>query len=118
MKAMPTIGNHSALQKLNGSEPADNAINFILFYSEEAESCKKMEYNLDRLAKQVENRNSGFYKINIDECPNVVSQYNISGVPCTLILSDGEESKRIMGIVPHSNLEMIYNRISNQQSIR
>lgn len=118
LKAMPAIGNDSTLKEVDRIEMTHNTIDFILFYSEEAESCKKMEYNLDRLARQVQNENTGFYKININERPDIVSEYNISGVPCTLIFNNGEECNRIMGIVSQSNLEMIYNRISNQQSIR
>lgn len=36
----------------------------------------------------------------------------IAGVPCTLILKNGEEISRIMGLVPTSNMEIIYSRIA------
>lgn len=113
LNAMPAAGDNSSLMDLDGVDDVNDEIDFILFYDDGAENCKKMEYNLDQLAQGNQASNVGFFKINVNEYPDVALRYNVSGVPCTLILSEGKESKRIMGIVSQSNLEMILDRISN-----
>ncbi len=80
----------------------------IIFYREGSNICAKMIHNINQLT----NKNSKFYRSEVNKNSELYSKYNISGVPCTLILKNGEELNRIMGLVPTSNLEIIYGRIT------
>ena len=80
----------------------------IIFYKEDSNICGKMMHNVNQLT----NKNSKFYRSEVTKNPELYKKYNISGVPCTLILKNGEEISRIMGLVPTSNMEIIYSRIA------
>ena len=86
---------------------------FVLFYIENSDLCNEMNYNLNWIAKE-KNNDAGFFKLNLEKYPVYNEIYNISSVPNIFIFSNGEEIKRIMGIVPKHNLERIYNKISKK----
>lgn len=81
---------------------------FILFYTPHSVLCSEMENKLNKLSAKV--RGVYFYKFDVEGCETIVNRYNVSGVPNILIFRNGKEEKRIMGVVPLSNLEMIYRR--------
>ncbi|WP_352421683.1 thioredoxin family protein [Proteiniphilum sp.] len=100
------------LTELDGTSVADSLSSrwcFVLFYQENSEHCDKMEGALHLLAKNNRHR-TGFFKLNPDNYPEYGQKYTISGVPTTLILHDGKEVARIMGVVSQRNLEIIYAR--------
>lgn len=80
----------------------------IIFYKEDSNICGKMMHNINQLT----NKDSKFYRSEVNKNSELYKRHNISGVPCTLILKNGEEISRIMGLVPTSNLEIIYSRIA------
>lgn len=87
-------------------------ISIILFVEDNSDLCLVMESNLCLMMEAIDKDvNSGFYKINTARCSNVCMKYKIEGVPSILILKDGVEVKRIMGVISVSNLNMIYQRI-------
>lgn len=81
---------------------------FILFYVQNSDASGMMAARLEQLESQI--RGNCFYKININQYPRLIYKYNISGVPSIIIFRKGADNKRIMGIVPYSNLEVIYKR--------
>lgn len=81
---------------------------FILFYVKDSDTCNMMATRLETLIS--ETKDDCFYKINANQYPRLIYKYNISGVPSIIIFKKGIDSKRIMGIVPYSNLKMIYER--------
>lgn len=108
----PASNNNSALRELDAQIFSKNVASgtcFVLFYINESEICDKMEQNLNQLI-QVSNGQTRFYKLNIEKYPGGYGKYAISGTPNTLIFKDGSEIDRIMGLVPVSNLIMIYKR--------
>lgn len=80
----------------------------IIFYKEDSNICGKMMHNINQLT----NKNSKFYRSEVNKNSELYKKHNISGAPCTLILKNGEEISRIMGLVPTSNMEIIYSRIA------
>lgn len=50
-----------------------------------------------------------FYKVNLDKYTDLNAKYNISGVPNIFMFENGEEIRRIMGVVFEHNLRKIYN---------
>lgn len=82
---------------------------FVLFYQPKSDICNNMESKLNRLALE-KGKMVRFYSVNIKDEKDVTDKYNISGTPNILIFKNGQEYKRIMGVVPFSNLEMIYKR--------
>lgn len=110
--APPMQDGNSSLVELDNkkfSASVDSGTCFVLFYTNESDICYKMEQNLNELAK-TSNEDTRFFKLNIEEYPGDYGKYMISGTPTVLIFKDGQEIDRIMGLVPISNLLMIYKR--------
>lgn len=109
-KAM--LENKTVLVELDNQSFSDSIASgtcFVLFHTDESDVCNAMEHNLNQLITASEGH-TRFYKLNIDKYPGEYGKYAISGTPNTLIYKEGKEIDRIMGIVPVSNLIMIYKR--------
>lgn len=107
------ISNECLLTDIESTEidEIDKGTDFILLYAEDSKPCKIMEHNLWKIKQDIADSNTArFHKMNIAKHPDLYNKYNISGVPCILILKDGEEDKRIVGVVSESNLKFIYNK--------
>ncbi|MBB4037536.1 thioredoxin-like negative regulator of GroEL [Dysgonomonas hofstadii] len=92
-------------------EAISSDISFVLFYKEDSDLCTRMEYNVNRLAELIQGEKVNFYKLDIEKYPGRYSKYDMSGTPSIIIYKRGKEIERLMGIVPVSNLEIIYNRV-------
>jgi thioredoxin len=66
--------------------------------------CRMIAPIIDELAKE----HAGeivFGKLNVDENPGTATQFNIMGIPTLLILKDGKEVDRIVGVAPKLLIE-------------
>lgn len=115
LESMPAekCKNFTQLTDLDSKSLADSIssdCSFVLFYSQESELCEKMEHCMNEM---IEDRNSNvkFFKVDVEKNSQVVSEYDVSGVPCIIIFKNNTEAKRIMGLVSGSNLCMIHDRI-------
>lgn len=103
----------SRFTEMDENTLADNlhgTTNLVLFHDGESFSRSKMESNLSRLAENY-SPDINYYKINVNECSLMHRKYSIHGVPSVLILKDGKEMNRILGIVSTSALHIIMDRI-------
>lgn len=91
---------------MKGSE--QTGISFVLCYKKDSDLCDKMEYNLNQLSYDIDFK---FFKLDIEKYPQISDEHRILGVPSILILNDGKEIERVLGVVPVSNLEIISKRI-------
>lgn len=89
-----------------------SGISYVLFYSDDSEKCTEMAYNLDQFSKN--ESGSHFYCMNVSKDETKASDYQVTGVPYTMILKDGKPVEAVLGIVPVSNLRMIHNRINKK----
>ena len=103
------------LTDLNGksiSESIGSGTNFVLFYAEDSDACSMMAQNLSRIAKEDDRDDVNFMKLDIEKHPGMYGKHEISGVPSVVIFKDGVETSRIVGVVPVSNLKVIYKRVT------
>jgi thioredoxin 1 len=71
--------------------------------------CRMVSPIVDEMARD----NSGkitFGKLNVDENPDVTSNYNIMSIPTLLVFKDGKLVDRIVGAMPRPMLEERINR--------
>ncbi|MPN33415.1 hypothetical protein SDC9_180902 [bioreactor metagenome] len=73
-----------------------------------------MADNLNRVAKN-KKYETGFFRLNLDKHPRNSEKYMVSGVPSVLIIENNHEIKRIMGVVPEKNMEIIYSRVLRER---
>lgn len=92
------------------TDSLSSGLSFVLFHTENSVVCDKMADNLNRVAKNKQHE-AGFFRLNLDKYPRNSEKYLVSGVPTVLIMENNNEIKRIMGIVPEKNIEIIYSRV-------
>jgi thioredoxin-like negative regulator of GroEL len=66
---------------------------------------------IDELASQWGGR-VRFAKINVDENPATSGRYNVRSIPTLLVLKDGQEVDRIVGLQPKSEIERRLRRVT------
>ena len=67
------------------------------FYAPWCGPCKMLAPMLETLAGQFAGR-AEFYKINVDEAPDLAVRYQITGVPTLLIFDQGQVRDTIVGL--------------------
>lgn len=60
--------------------------------------CRAMSPIFEALSKEM--KDIKFAKLNVDESPEIASEYGVMSIPTFLILKDGKEVNRIIGTMP------------------
>ena len=72
------------------------------FYADWCGPCKMISPVIEAVAK--ENTDVKFVKINVDEAQELAMNYNIMSIPTLLVIKDGKEVNRTVGLVDKSEL--------------
>lgn len=65
--------------------------------------CKRMEPILDELETQLKGKLE-IKKINVDENPSEASQFGVMGIPTYIVIKDGKEMGRKVGLTSKEEL--------------
>ncbi|MCI9087764.1 MAG: thioredoxin [Clostridia bacterium] len=74
----------------------------IDFYATWCGPCKKLFPIVEETAK--ENENVKFVKIDIDNTEDIALEYQVKSIPTLLLIQNGEEKDRIVGIVDKNQI--------------
>lgn len=77
---------------LNSNEPV-----LVDFYADWCGPCKMMAPVVEELARELEGK-AKVGKINVDENQDLAMEYNVMSIPTLIILKDGKEFKRFIGV--------------------
>lgn len=72
------------------------------FYADWCTPCKMLSPVIDEISNEVTGAKVG--KINIDEEPELTSQFNIMSIPTLVIVKDGKMSQKIVGVQPKERI--------------
>lgn len=76
------------------------------FYADWCGPCKMLSPVVDEVAQ--ENEDIKVVKINVDEAQNVAMKYNIMSIPTLVVIKNGQETSRSVGVIDKSQiLDMI-----------
>ena len=73
------------------------------FYADWCGPCQMMKTTIEEFEKA--HPDVKVTTINIDEDEELAEKYNVSSIPCLVVLKDGEEIKREVGVMPLKKLE-------------
>jgi len=79
----------------------------IDFYADWCGPCKMLAPVLEEIAK--ENTNTKFVKINVDDAQDLAMEYNVMSIPTLVVIKNGKEVNRVVGLVSKSELMGIIN---------
>ncbi len=90
------------IEELNNKNFKDfisGGLKLVEFYARWCGFCQKQKPILDELTNIIVGT------VDIDECPNLASEYKISGYPTFILFKNGEETARFSGL--HSKYDLI-----------
>jgi thioredoxin 1 len=88
-----------------------NKINVLYFYASWMPYHKKMLIMIDKIEKKY--NNIKFLAIDVDYYKNLCNRFNVFSVPTTIIFFNGNELKRIVGLVLTSAFKKVFADIYN-----
>ena len=66
--------------------------------------CRAIAPMVDEMAKEYSGK-VVFGKLNVDENPETTQKFGVMAIPTLLIMKNGEEVDRVVGILPKNQLE-------------
>lgn len=76
------------------------------FQAEWCGPCKKM----DPLVQSLINRGYPIKQIDVDANRSLAARYGVNGIPCFVLVVNGQEVDRVVGMVPLSRLERMFTK--------
>ncbi|MBR3324295.1 thioredoxin [Candidatus Saccharibacteria bacterium] len=73
------------------------------FYADWCGPCQMLKPTIEEFEKA--HPEVKVTSINIDEEEELADKYDVSSIPCLVVLKDGEEVKREVGVMPLKKLE-------------
>lgn len=74
----------------------------IDFYADWCGPCKMLSPIIEEVAK--ESKNVKFVKINIDDEQNLATKYNIMSIPTLVVMKNGKEVNRSIGLIDKTEI--------------
>lgn len=71
------------------------------FYSQHCGPCRQMA----PVIAELERRGHAVEKIDVDQQPQLAAQYRVESIPCLVVVIDGREVDRTLGVTPLTKLE-------------
>jgi len=67
--------------------------------------CRQLGPIMNEVANEVPVR-----KVDVDNEPNIAQQYGVRSVPTIVLVENGNEKERLVGVQPKSSYIQLYNR--------
>jgi len=65
--------------------------------------CRMITPVIEELSNEM--KDIKFYKLDVDQSPDVASQYDVMGIPTLILFNNGKEVKRIVGLRSKDDLK-------------
>ena len=97
MSVLKITSENFESEVINSKEPV-----MIDFFANWCGPCKMMSPVIDEIAEELQNIKVG--KINVDENQELTMKYDVMSIPTIVIIKDGKEIKRFVGVQDKENL--------------
>ena len=97
------MSNAAEITTANFEETTKDGVTLIDFWAEWCGPCKMIAPMIDELVAEFEGK-ATIAKVNIDNEADLAARFNVSSIPTLLLVKNGEETKRFVGITPKADL--------------
>lgn len=97
------MGAATAYTEANFKNSVASGVSLVDFWAEWCGPCKMIAPSIEELAKEYEGR-ANVGKVNVDEAGGLAQEYGVSSIPTLIVLKDGAEVKRFVGVTPIAEL--------------
>jgi len=97
------MSNAMELTNANFRATVASGVTLVDFWAEWCGPCRMMGPVLDKLAAQYAGKVT-VGKINVDNEGDLAQEFGVSSIPTLILMKDGAESKRYVGVTPEAEL--------------
>lgn len=97
------MGNATALTGSNFQSTVSSGVTLVDFWAEWCGPCRMVAPTIDELAKDYDGK-ATVAKVNVDDAGDIAAQFGISSIPTLLVMKDGSEVKRFVGVTQKGEL--------------
>ena len=83
----------------NFQQETASGVTLVDFWAPWCAPCRMMAPALEELAERLDGR-ATVAKVNVEEAPHLAAAFQISAIPALVVLRDGREVKRLVGLQP------------------
>ena len=97
---MTTASDQDQVLHLDGESFPDataEGVTLVDFYADWCGPCRMLAPALEQLAADLAGR-ARVAKVNVDGSPELAARFGVSAIPLLVILKDGQEVKRLVGL--------------------
>ncbi len=87
----------------NFDTTVSKGVTLVDFWAEWCGPCKMIGPVVEQLASEYEGK-ATVGKIDVDSQAELAQRYNVSSIPTLIVMKDGEESKRFIGVTSKTEL--------------
>ena len=87
----------------------DGVTAIVDFYADWCGPCKMLAPILEQLER--DNDDFGFYKVNVDENPELAAKYHVFTIPNVVIFKNGRDIAQSIGLKPAEEMQKILDGI-------
>lgn len=98
------IKNYEEFKKLVISSAVPVIVDF---YAVWCGPCKMIAPTIEELSEEGKKEGFAVYKINVDECPDIAEEFNVSSIPTIVGFADGKEASRQIGLADKKRLRSL-----------
>ena len=70
--------------------------------------CRMLKPVLERLEGEI--KDVEFYGVDVDDNPDFAEAFNVSSIPCVIVVKDGKEVARSVGFKPYDQMKNFINQ--------
>ena len=97
-------GKVQELTDSNFEATTKSGVTLVDFWAPWCPPCRMQGPIIEKVAEAYADGKAAIGKVNVDENPEVATKYGVSSIPTLIILKDGEEKKRMVGLQQEPSL--------------